>query len=175
VTPAELDGRIGEGWGGVKPNGSHVNVVLAARGSATFAAAVGMFAHPSPGHTPVLVCVGPDEASYEPVWPPTLMMNKATARDARHETITWGAAQLGIGQGVLDAVADGLLQPTGDVIVLVAVWVDPTASDETEVRIANRAAVRKAIGTCVEGRDAGAAQRLVERRDELRNPFYSGD
>jgi formaldehyde-activating enzyme len=175
VTPAELDGRIGEGWGGVRPNGSHVNVVLAARGSATFAAAVGMFAHPSPGHTPVLVCVGPDEAGYEPVWPPTLMMNKATARDARHETITWGAAQLGIGQGVLDAVADGLLQPTDDVIVLVAVWVDPTAADETEVRLANRAAVRKAIGTCVEGRDAGAAQRLVERRDELQNPFYSGD
>jgi len=175
VTPAELDGRIGEGWGGVKPNGSHVNVVLAARGSPTFAAAVGMLAHPSPGHTPVLVCVGPDEASYEPVWPPTLMMNKATAREARHETITWGAAQLGIGQGVLDAVADGLLQPTGDVIVLVAVWVDPTASDETAVRLANRAAVRKAIGTCVEGRDPDAAQRLVARRDELQNPFYSGD
>ena len=175
MTPAELDGRIGEGWGGVKPNGSHVNVVLAARGSPTFAAAVGMLAHPSPGHTPVLVCVGPDEASYEPVWPPTLMMNKATAREARHETITWGAAQLGIGQGVLDAVADGLLQPTGDVIVLVAVWVDPTASDETAVRLANRAAVRKAIGTCVEGRDPDAAQRLVTRRDELQNPFYSGD
>jgi hypothetical protein len=55
------------------------------------------------------------------------------------------------------------------------VWVDPTASEETEVRLANRAAVRKAIGTCVEGRDAGAAQRLVARRDELQNPFYSGD
>ncbi len=175
MTPAELDGRIGEGWGGVKPNGSHVNVVLAARGSPTFAAAVSMFSHPSPGHTPVLVCVGPDEASYEPVWPPTLMMNKATAREARHETITWGAAQLGIGQGVLDAVADGLLEATDDVIVLVAVWVDPTASDETAVRQANRAAVRKAIGTCVEGRDAQAAQRLVARRDELQNPFYSGD
>ena len=31
MTPAELDGRIGEGWGGVKPNGIHVNVVLAER------------------------------------------------------------------------------------------------------------------------------------------------
>ncbi len=175
MTPAELDGRIGEGWGGVKPNGSHVNVVLAARGSPTFAAAVSMFSHPSPGHTPVLVCVGPDESSYEPVWPPTLMMNKATAREAEHQTITWGAAQLGIGQGVLDAVADGLLEATDDVIVLVAVWVDPSASDETAVRQANRAAVRKAIGTCVEGRDAQAAQRLVARRDELQNPFYSGD
>jgi len=156
VNAAELDGRIGEGWGGVKPNGSHVNVVLAARGGPTFAAAVGMFAHPSPGHTPVLVCIGPDEARYEPIWPPTLMMNKATARDERHETVTWGAAQLGIGQGVLDAVADGLLE----------------ASDD---RVANRAAVRKAIGTCVEGRDPDAAQRLVAERDSLRNPFYGGE
>jgi formaldehyde-activating enzyme len=171
----DLDGRIGEGWGGVKPNGSHVNVVLARRGSPTFAAAISMFAQPSPGHTPVLVCVGPDEAGYEPVWPPTLMMNKATARDDAHETITWGAAQLGIGQGVLDAVADGLLEPTDDVVVLVAVWVDPTATDETAVREANRAAVRKAIGTCVEGRDPAAAAALVERRDTLRSPFYSGD
>ncbi len=175
MTPAELDGRIGEGWGGVKPNGSHVNVVLAHRGSATAAAAIGMFAHPSPGHTPVLVCVGPDEAHYEPVWPPTLMMNKATARDERHETMTWGPAQLGIGQGVLDAVADGLIEASGDLYVLVAVWVDPNASDETAVRLANRAAVRKALGTCVEGRDPEAAARLVTERDSLRNPFYSGD
>jgi formaldehyde-activating enzyme len=172
---ADLDGRIGEGWSGVKPDGSHVNVVLAARGSATFASAVSMLAHPSAGHTPVLVCVGATEAEYEPVWPPTLMMNKATATESAHETITWGAAQLGIAQGVLDAVADGLLEPTDDVIVLVAVWVDPRASDETAVRLANRAAVRKAIGTCVEGRDPDAAQRLVAERNDLKSPFYSGD
>jgi formaldehyde-activating enzyme len=171
----DLDGRIGEGWGGLGANGSHVNVVLAARGSATFAAAITMFAQPSPGHTPVLVCVGPEQVKYEPVWPPTLMMNKATARDAAHETMTWGAAQLGIGQGVLDAVADGLLEASDDVLVLVAVWVDPTASDETAVRLANRAAVRKAIGMCVEGRNREAAADLVARRDSLKNPFYSGD
>jgi formaldehyde-activating enzyme len=175
VSLDDLDGRIGEGWSGVKPNGSHVNVVLARRGSATAAAAIGMFAHPAPGHTPVLVCVGPEEARYEPVWPPTLMMNKATADDERHQTITWGAAQLGIGQGVLDAVADGLLEATGDLLVLVAVWVDPNASDETAVRLANREAVRKALGTCVEGRDRDAAARLVAERDSLQNPFYSGD
>ena len=175
MTPDELDGRIGEGWSGVKPNGSHVNVVLARRGGATFAAAISMFAQPSPGHTPVLVCVGPEEAQYEPVWPPTLMMNKATAASETHETVTWGAAQLGIGQGVLDAVADGLLEPTDELAVLVAVWVDPTATEETAIRLANRAAVRKAIGMCVEGRDPAAAARLVADRDSLRNPFYSGD
>jgi formaldehyde-activating enzyme len=171
----DLDGRIGEGWSGKAPNGSHVNVVLARRGSPTFAAAISMLAHPSPGHTPVLVCVGPTQQEYEPVWPPTLMMNKATALDDRSQTITWGAAQLGIAQGVLDAVADGLLDTSGDVIVLVAVWVDPAAEDETAVRVANRAATRKAIGVCVEGRDPAAAAALVERRDRLESPFYSGD
>jgi formaldehyde-activating enzyme len=174
VNIEELDGRIGEGWGGEAPNGSHVNVVLARRGSPTAAAAVSMFAHPAPGHTPVLVCVGSTPAEYEPVWPPTLMMNKATATEERHETITWGAAQLGIAQGVLDAVADGLLEASGDLYVLVAVWVDPGAADETAVRRANRAAVRKAIGVCVEGRDPAAARALVDRRDGVTSPFYGG-
>jgi formaldehyde-activating enzyme len=175
VNLEDLDGRIGEGWSGAAPNGSHVNVVLARRGSPTAAAAIAMFAHPSPGHTPVLVCVGPTPQEYEPVWPPTLMMNKATALEERHQTITWGAAQLGIGQGVLDAVADGLIDASGDLLVLVAVWIDPAAEDETAVRRASRAATRKALGVCVEGRDPSAAAALVERRDSLRNPFYSGD
>lgn len=170
----DLDGRIGEGWGGSAPNGSHVNIVLARRGSPTAAAAVSMFAHPSPGHTPVLVCVGETPEAYEPVWPPTLMMNKATALDDRHQTITWGAAQLGIAQGVLDAVADGMIETSGDLLVLVAVWVDPAAEDETAVRMANRAAVRKAIGVCVDGRDQDAAGRLVAARDAVTNPFYGG-
>jgi formaldehyde-activating enzyme len=174
MNPDDLDGRIGEGWGGESPNGSHVNVVLARRGSPTAAAALTMFAQPSPGHTPVLCCVGPTQQQYEPIWPPTLMMNKATATDERHQTITWGAAQLGIGQGVLDAVADGLVEATGDTYVLVSVWIDATADDETAVRKASRAAVRKAIGVCVAGRDPAAAARLVDERDSLQNPFYSG-
>lgn len=175
MTFHNLDGRVAEGWGGAKPNGSHVNVVLAERGSPTAAAALGMFAHPSPGHTPVLVCVGAEEAQYEPVWPPTLMMNKATVRDEAHERMTWGAAQLGIAQGVLDAVAEGLLEATAELLVLVAVWVDPTAADETAVRLANREAVRKAIGVCVRGRDPHAAAALVERRDSLQSPLYGGE
>jgi formaldehyde-activating enzyme len=175
VTHDTLDGRIGEGWSGTAPNGSHVNVVLARRGSQTAAAALSMLAQPTPGHTPVLCCVGPTQQEYEPIWPPTLMMNKATATEERHQTITWGAAQLGISQGVLDAVADGLIEATGDLLVLVAVWVDPGATDETAVRHANRAAVRKAIGVCVHDRDPIAAARLVAERDDVTNPFYGGD
>jgi formaldehyde-activating enzyme len=170
----DLDGRIGEGWGGVKPNGSHINVVLGRRGTPTAAALLGTLTTPSPGHTPILVVVGPTEQEYEPVWPPTIMINKATALEERHQTLTWGAAQLGIAQGVLDAVADGLLPPTDEVVVFVAVWVDPRASEETAVREANRAAMRTAIGVAVAGRDPEAAGALVARRDEVRSPFYGG-
>ena len=170
----DLDGRIGEGWGGRSPNGAHVNVVLARRGSTTAGAAISMFAHPSPGHAPILVCVGPNQQSYEPVWPPTLMMNKATALEERHQKLTWGAGQLGIAQGVLDAVADGLVDATHELLVLVAIWIDSAADDETALRAAARDAVRKGVGMCVEGRDAAAAQRLVADRDSLTSPFYGG-
>ena len=171
----DLDGRIGEGWGGLSPNGSHVNVVLARRGSPTAAAATSMLAHPSPGHTPVLVCVGPAPPQYQVVWPPTLMMNKATAITERHQTITWGAAQVGIAQGVLDSVAAGLIEATHDLIVLVAIWVDERADDETAVRVASREAVGKALRMCIEGRDAAAVADLVAARDRVTSPFYGGD
>ena len=169
----DLDGRIGEGWGGVKPNGSHINVVLGRRGTPTAAALLGTLTTPSPGHTPILVVVGPTEEDYEPVWPPTIMINKATALEERHQTITWGAAQLGIAQGVLDAVADGLLPPTDEVVVFVAAWVDPAPRRRPRCE-ANRAAVRRAIGVAVQGRDPEAARALVARRDALRSPFYGG-
>lgn len=172
----ELDGRIAEGWGGAPgPDGSHVNVVLAARGTPTAAALLATLTTPAPGHTPILVVVGEDQAKYEPVWPPTIMINKATAVEELHQTLTWGAAQLGIAQGVLDAVADGLLEPSAELLVFVAVWVDPGASNETAVRAANREAVRKAIGVAVKGRDPAAARALVQRRDSLTSPFYGGD
>jgi formaldehyde-activating enzyme len=173
--PTDLDGRIAEGWGGEPgPNGAHVNVVLGVRGSATAAALLGAFTTPAPGHAPILVVVGEDQASYEPVWPPTIMINKATANTERHQTITWGAGQLGIAQGVLDVVADGLLEPTGDVVVLVCIWIDPNAFDETAVRAASRAATRNALGVAVNGRDPAAARDLVERRDSVTSPFYGG-
>jgi 5,6,7,8-tetrahydromethanopterin hydro-lyase len=171
----DLDGRIGEGWGGAPgPNGCHVNVVLGARGSATAAAIIGTFTTPSPGHTPILVVVGETQDSYEPVWPPTVMINKATAETDLHQTITWGAGQLGIAQGVLDTVADGLLEPTDDIVVLVCVWIDPGASDETAVRAAARVATRNALEVAVGGRDSDAARALVKRRDSVTSPFYGG-
>jgi formaldehyde-activating enzyme len=169
-----IDGAIGEGWSGTDPDGCHVNVVLARRGGPTAAALMTAFTTPRQGHSPILVCVGETKDAYEPVWPPTVMMNKSTLAGERHATITYGAAQLGVGQGVLDAVADGVIEATDETIVFVAVWIDTLAGDETAVREAARRATHKGVGMAVSGRDPAAARALVERRDGLRSPYYSG-
>jgi formaldehyde-activating enzyme len=170
----EYDGLIGEGWSGTDPDGAHVNVVLAERGTPTAAALLTTFTSPAPGHAPILVVVGEDKAHYEPVWPPTIMMNKETALEATHQKITWGAAQLGIAQGVLDAVAEELIPCSGDLIVFVAIYIDPGASDETAVRAASRAATLKGIRTARHGRAREETQALVDRRDRVTSPFYGG-
>jgi formaldehyde-activating enzyme len=173
--PRDFDGRVGEGWGGDPgPNGCHVNVVLGERGSPVAAALLGTFTTPSAGHTPILVVVGETQDTYEPVWPPTIMINKGTAIEDRYQTITWGAGQLGIARGVLNAVAEGLIPSSGDLIVLVCVWLDPDASDETMVRDAARDATLNALRQAVNGRDPEAARDLVARRDSVTSPFYRG-
>ncbi len=168
-----LDGRIGDGWSGEVPDGAHVNLVIARRGSPTAAAAAGALASPRPGHVPILVCLN---GAGSPVRPATIMVNKVTLENERQELITWGAAQLGIAQGVLDAVADATL-PAEDVpelVLLIALYVDPAAADETSVKAAARAATRTAIADAVNPSSAEAVRALAEEREQAANAFYSG-
>ena len=62
----DIDGAIGEGWGGPEQlTGSHVNVVIGRRGGPTAAALMTAFTTPRPGHTPVLACVGEHPTKYD--------------------------------------------------------------------------------------------------------------
>ncbi len=168
-----LDGRIGESWSGQVPNGCHINVVLARRGSPTAAAAAGALAGPRPGHLPYLACLSPGVL----VRPATIVVNKSPIEGGGAlGPITWGASQLGIAQGVLDAVADGLIDPAevAEVVILVAVWVDPAAHDETAVKRANREAMRGAIADALQPPSSADVQALVERREDAANMYYTG-
>lgn len=172
TTADELDGRIGEAWSGVAPDGSHINLVIARRGSPTAAAIVGALASPRPGHIPFLACVEPGQV----VRPMTVVVNKVTMGNEPLDRATWGAAQLGISQGVLDALAEGTIDPSlaDSLVLLVAVWVDPAVRDETAVRIANREATRAAISDAVTDRGADHALAIASRRENAHNGYYSG-
>lgn len=170
----DVDGRFAQGWGGEKPNGCHVNVILARRGSPTAAAMVHAFTAPSEGFTPILVSLGPDQPSYEAVNPPTIMLNKSPLGSERAGALVSGACQVGIGQGVLDGVAADLLEPDQETLVFVSVWLDPDAENETDVKHSAREAVAKAVWEAVRGRREEDAQRMVDQRESLTHPFYSG-
>jgi 5,6,7,8-tetrahydromethanopterin hydro-lyase len=165
-----LDCLIGEAWAGEVPNGSHVNLVIARRGSPTAAAAVGALASPRSGHAPFLACLGAGAMAR----PATIVVNKTTIESEQLARLTWGAAQLGIAQGVLDAVAEELLEPAvvADLVLLIALWVDPAAHDETALRLANREAVRAAIADALSPADG---RTLATRRESAANAFYTGD
>jgi 5,6,7,8-tetrahydromethanopterin hydro-lyase len=155
------------------PNGAHINVVVARRGSPTAAAIVGALASPRPGHLPFLACVRHGEV----VRPTTVIVNKATLEGDVLPRLTWGAAQLGVAQGVLDAVADGVVDAgeAAELVLLVPVWVDAAATDETAVRLANRAATRSAIENALRPPSADDVRALAARRDEATNAYYSGE
>lgn len=167
-----LDGRIGEAWSGEAPNGAHVNVVIARRGSPTAAAIVGSLASPRAGHLPFLACLRLGEA----VRPTTVIVNKATLESETLAKLTWGAAQLGVAQGVLDAVAEGVLDPAeaADLVLLVPVWVDAAATDETALKHAYRRATRAAIEDAVGPPTAAEVASLAARREEAANAYYTG-
>lgn len=170
----DVDGRLAQGWGGRTPNGVHVNVLLARRGTPTAAAITTAFTAPRPGFTPILASLGEDQPSYVTLNPPTIIVSKREAEPGMSETLVFGAAQVGISQGVLDAVADGLVASTQDTVVFVSLWVDPAGDDETAVRKAAREAASAAITEAVQGQPEEVRQRLVEHRDSLQHPFYGG-
>ena len=168
----QLDGRIGEAWSGEVPNGSHINVIVARRGSATAAALTGALASPRPGHLPFLACLEPGTL----VRPTTIVVNKSTLEGDTLPRITWGAAQLGIAQGVLDAVANRVIDANDapELLLLVAVWVDPAAFDETAVKRANREATGAAIADAFTPPAAKDVRRLAKQRERATNAYYGG-
>jgi 5,6,7,8-tetrahydromethanopterin hydro-lyase len=135
--------QIGEAFVGEPPNAAHVNTVLGEKDGPVGTAWATALATPRQGHAAFVVALQPGIA----VKPATLFVNKAALTGERHETLTWGAAQAGIAQGVTEAVRAGTV-PAGDVdnlLLIAAVWVDPRADDEDAVYEHNAEATRLAL------------------------------
>jgi 5,6,7,8-tetrahydromethanopterin hydro-lyase len=160
--------QIGEGFAGAGPNAAHVNTVLGRRDGPVGTAWATSLATPRQGHVPFVVVRSPNMA----VKPATLFVNKADIRGDRHAALTWGAAQAGVAQGVLQAVADGVVPASevDDLVLLAAVWVDWAAADEEEVYANNLRATRDALAAGAKGRPR--VEELLGAEGEPENPFF---
>jgi 5,6,7,8-tetrahydromethanopterin hydro-lyase len=159
---------IGEGFAGSGQNAAHINTVLGRKGGPVETAWASALATPREGHVPFVVVLRPNL----PVKPLTLFVNKASIDGDRHATLTWGAAQAGVAQGVLGAVADGIVPApeVEDLLLIAAVWVDWAADDEETVYENNVQGTTDALASAVEG--LPELDELLGLRDAPENPFF---
>ena len=145
-----------------------MNTVLGRKGGPVETAWATALATPRQGHIPFVAVLRPNLQ----VKPATLFVNKADLRGDRHAALTWGAAQAGVAQGVLGAVADGIVPAAevDDLLLIAAVWVDWAADDEEAIYAGNAKATRDALAAGVEGRPD--IEELLALRSAPENPFF---
>ncbi|HMK92162.1 MAG TPA: formaldehyde-activating enzyme [Thermoleophilia bacterium] len=160
--------QVGEGFVGDGVDAAHVNTILGHREGPVGTAWATALATPRQGHVPFVAVVRPGLA----VKPLTLFVNKAPIEPGRHGDLTWGAAQAGVASGVADAVAEGTIERTeiDESLLIAAVWVNPSATDEEAVFANNREATLVALRNGRAGRPA--VDDVLQARDEPANPFF---
>ena len=166
--------EIGEGFSGGGVDAAHINTVLGLRTGPIGTAFATALAQPTPGHVPFLAVWAPNV----PVEPPTLFVNKATIVGDTHGTLTWGAAQAGVAAGVTEHVADRFdTAMLGRLVLIVAVWVNPEASDGELVFANNRSATRAALdrGRTAVSSPAEVADAVAALRSgrQPHNPYFT--
>ena len=160
--------QIGEGFVGSGPNAAHTNTVLGARSGPAGVAWATALATPRAGHVPYMVVAQTGVA----VTPPTLFVNKAAVESEQHGMFTWGAAQAGVAAGVGDALREGIIsaQSVDDLVLIAAVWLNPSANDEEEVFKNQRQAMYDALKNGAAG--VPTAEKFLSAAENVSNPFF---
>jgi 5,6,7,8-tetrahydromethanopterin hydro-lyase len=106
------------------------------------------------------------------VTPPTLFVNKAAVENDQHGLFTWGAAQAGVAAGVGDALRAGVIgiAKTDDLVIVAAVWLNPSANDEEEVFRNQRQAMLDALTNGKSGKPTAAE--VMKATEDVSNPFF---
>src|SRR5215471_17590220 len=134
---------IGESFVGSGAHAAHVNTVLGPRDGPVGTAWVTALATPRAGFAAFVAIAQPGVA----VIPPTLFVNKAAIDGEAHGALTWGAAQAGVARGVGLALEEGVIDRSQarDLVIIAAVWVNPSADDPRAVHENNATATLRAL------------------------------
>ena len=159
---------IGEALVGEGNEIAHIDLLIGDKAGPVGHAFATALASPRPGHVPFLVTLRPNV----PVRPATLFVNKAEIRGEPHATISWGAGEAGIAEGVRAAIKDGALadHDLDELVMIVSIWIDWAATDEAAVLDNTREAMRTAL-LRADGREAYAGDFLDEALDAFNTKF----
>ena len=159
---------IGESFVGDGANAAHTNIVLGRKDGPVATAWATALATPSAGHVPFVTVLRPSI----PVKPFTLFVSKAAPAGELHERAIWGSAQAGLARGVADAVARNLIADPDDMLIIAAVWVNPSVQDLDESYRNQRDAAFNAVQAAVTGTPT-VDDVLKAAEAGACNPFYT--
>jgi 4-hydroxy-tetrahydrodipicolinate synthase len=152
VTPQKISDfrlKIGESLVGNRPELAHIDLLIGDKDGPVGNAYALALTNPKEEGEGLQVILEPNMQ----VKPATIMIPTVRPTSLRHASLTYGPAQSAIAKAVMQCVEDGILpkELADDIVIIVNVFVHPSASARKRVFINNYKATRNAIRKAMEG------------------------
>jgi 4-hydroxy-tetrahydrodipicolinate synthase len=152
VTPETISDfslKVGESLVGDRAELAHIDLLIGDKKGPVGEAYAKALTHPEKDKEGLQVILEPNMQ----VKPPTIMIPTVKVSSLRHASLIYGPAQAAIAKAVVQCVEDGILPKDieDDIVIIVNVFVHPSASARKRVFINNYKATRNAIRKAMEG------------------------
>jgi len=170
ITPKKIvdfELKVGESLVGNRVELAHIDLLIGRKDGPVGNAYAQALTNPEEGREGLQVILEPNMQ----VKPPTIMIPTIRPTSLRHASLTYGPAQAAIAKAVMQCVEDGILPETlaEDIVLIVNVFVHPSASARKRIFINNYKATRNAIRKAMEG--LPTVDDGIENAENARHPF----
>ncbi|MFX1554978.1 MAG: 4-hydroxy-tetrahydrodipicolinate synthase [Promethearchaeota archaeon] len=170
ITPQKISDfelKVGESLVGNRAELAHIDLLIGRKDGPVGNAYAQALTNPEEGREGLQVILEPNMQ----VKPPTIMIPTIRPTSLRHASLTYGPAQAAIAKAVMQCVEDGILpkELADDIVLIVNVFVHPSASARKRIFINNYKATRNAIRKAMEG--VPTVDDGIENAENARHPF----
>ena len=170
VTPQKISDfrlKVGESLVGNRAELAHIDLLIGSKDGPIGDAYARALTHPAKGREGLQVILEPNMQ----VKPATIMIPTVKVTSLRHASLTYGPAQAAVAKAVMKCVEDGILpkEAAEDILIVVNVFVHPSASARKRVFINNYKATRNAIRKAMEG--LPTVDDGIQNAENARHPF----
>lgn len=165
ITDFEL--KVGESLVGNRPELAHIDLLIGKKDGPVGNAYAQALTNLEEGREGLQVILEPNMQ----VKPPTIMIPTVKPISLRHASLTYGPAQAGIAKAVMQCIEDGILprELADEIVLIVNVFVHPSASARKRIFINNYKATRNAIRKAMEG--LPTVDDGIKNAESARHPF----
>ncbi len=170
ITPKKISDfelKVGEALVGNRVELAHIDLLIGKKDGPVGIAYAQALTNQEEGHEGLQVILEPNMQ----VKPPTIMIPTIRPISLRHASLTYGPAQAAIAKAVIQCVEDGILPKNlaDQIVLIVNVFVHPSASARKRIFINNYKATRNAIRKAMEG--IPTIDDGIENAENARHPF----